>query len=132
MYKQAHTHHTHTYLYTHTRAHTHTHTHTHTYTHTPTHTQYNRAKTDMHEDMHRHTRSPRQWHAETHSFNTAPHVQHRTYKLLVLADTSETTKSPLKDLGQVLHLQLPVALRRLSSDTVSIALVGCASERPLL
>src|SRR6218665_2863437 len=121
----SHTHtHTHTHIHTHiyTHIHIHIHTHTHIYTYTPIHTQYNRAKTDIHEDMHRHTRSPRQWHAETHSFNTAPHVQHRTYKLLVLADTSVTTKSPLKDLGQVLHLQLPVAPRRLSSDTVSIAL----------
>ena len=31
-------------------------------------------------------------------------------------------------LGQVLHLQLPVALRRVNSDTVSIAVVGIASE----
>ena len=32
------------------------------------------------------------------------------------------------DLGQVLHLQLPVALRRVNSDTVSIAVVVSASE----
>jgi|SRR6218665_1838627 len=31
-------------------------------------------------------------------------------------------------LGQVLHLQLPVALRRINSDTVSIAVVGSSSE----
>src|SRR6218665_2758291 len=31
-------------------------------------------------------------------------------------------------LGQVLHLQLPVAIRRVISDTVSIAVVGSASE----
>ncbi len=33
------------------------------------------------------------------------------------------------DLGQVLHLQLPVALRRENTDTMSIAVVGSASER---
>jgi len=33
-----------------------------------------------------------------------------------------------RDLGQVLHLQLPVALRRINSDTVLIAVVGSASE----
>src|SRR6218665_2226697 len=31
---------------------------------------------------------------------------------------------PRRDLGQVLHLHLPVALRRVNSDTVSIAVVG--------
>ena len=36
------------------------------------------------------------------------------------------------DLGQVLRLLLPVALRRVNSDTVSIAVVGSASERLLL
>ena len=36
--------------------------------------------------------------------------------------------SPGRDLGQVLHLQLPVALRRVNSGTVSIAVVGSASE----
>jgi len=35
----------------------------------------------------------------------------------------------LRDLGQVLPLQLPVALQRVNSDTVSIAVVGSASER---
>src|SRR6218665_4165947 len=34
-----------------------------------------------------------------------------------------------RDLGQVLYLQLPVALRRVNSDTVSIAVVGSASVR---
>ena len=34
-----------------------------------------------------------------------------------------------RDLGQVLNLQLPVALRRVNTDTVSIAVVGSASER---
>ena len=29
-----------------------------------------------------------------------------------------------RDLGQVIHLQLPVALRRVNSDTLSIAVVG--------
>ena len=33
-----------------------------------------------------------------------------------------------RDLGQVLHLQLPVALRRVNSDTMSIAVFGSASE----
>ena len=33
-----------------------------------------------------------------------------------------------RDLGQVLHLQLPVAIRRVNSDTMSIAVVGSASE----
>jgi len=33
---------------------------------------------------------------------------------------------------QVLHLQLPVALRRVNSDTVSVAVVGSASERLML
>src|SRR6218665_2338142 len=33
-----------------------------------------------------------------------------------------------RDLGQVLHLQLPVVLRRVNSDTGSIAVVGSASE----
>ena len=32
------------------------------------------------------------------------------------------------DLGQVFHLQLPVALRRVNSDTVAIAVVENASE----
>ena len=36
---------------------------------------------------------------------------------------------PCRDLGQVLYLKLPVALRRVSSNTVSIAVVGSASER---
>src|SRR6218665_1686136 len=34
-----------------------------------------------------------------------------------------------RDLWQVLHLQLPVALRRVNSNTVSISVVGSASER---
>ena len=34
--------------------------------------------------------------------------------------------------GQVLHLQLPVALRRVNSDTVPVAVVGSASERLVL
>src|SRR6218665_873876 len=33
-----------------------------------------------------------------------------------------------RDLGQVLRLQLPVAIRRANSDTVSIAVVGNGSE----
>src|SRR6218665_3875433 len=33
-----------------------------------------------------------------------------------------------KDLGQVFHLQLPATLRRGNSHTVSIAVVGSASE----
>ena len=32
----------------------------------------------------------------------------------------------------VLHLQLPIALRRVNSDTVSIAVVGKTSERLML
>ena len=32
------------------------------------------------------------------------------------------------DLGQVFHLQLPVVLRRVNSDTVSIAVVWSASK----
>src|SRR6218665_903870 len=36
------------------------------------------------------------------------------------------------DLGQVLHLQLPVALRRVNFDTGSIVVVGRASERLML
>src|SRR6218665_1902623 len=36
---------------------------------------------------------------------------------------------PCRDLGQVLYLQLPVAFRRVYSDTVSIAVFGSASER---
>ena len=32
------------------------------------------------------------------------------------------------DLGLVFHLQLPVALRRVNSDAVSIAVVGSSSE----
>ena len=39
---------------------------------------------------------------------------------------------PRRDLEQVLHLQLPVALRRVNSDTVSIAVIGSASERLML
>ena len=35
-------------------------------------------------------------------------------------------------LGQALHLQLPVALRHVNSDTVSTAVVGSASERLML
>ena len=35
----------------------------------------------------------------------------------------------LRVLGQVLHLQLPVTLWRVNSDTVSIAVVGSASEK---
>jgi len=34
---------------------------------------------------------------------------------------------PRRGLGQALHLQLPTALRRVNSDTVSIAVVGRAS-----
>src|SRR6218665_1954505 len=34
-----------------------------------------------------------------------------------------------RDLGQVLHLELPLSLLRVNSDTVSIAVVGNASER---
>jgi len=37
-----------------------------------------------------------------------------------------------RDLGQVLHLELPVALRRVNSDTVSNDVVGIASERLML
>ena len=36
------------------------------------------------------------------------------------------------DLGQVLHLQLHVALRRVSSDTVSVVVIGSASEGLML
>ena len=39
---------------------------------------------------------------------------------------------PCRCLGQVLHLQLPVALRQVNSDTVSIAVVGSVSERLML
>ena len=35
---------------------------------------------------------------------------------------------PGRDLVQALHLQLPVALGRVNFDTVSIAVVGSASE----
>ena|SRR6218665_101502 len=37
-------------------------------------------------------------------------------------------KPPRRDLGQVLHLQLPVALRRVNSDTVSLAVIGSTCE----
>src|SRR6218665_1960357 len=37
-----------------------------------------------------------------------------------------------RDLGQVLHSQLPVAVRRVNSDTESIAVVVSASERLML
>src|SRR6218665_82296 len=40
--------------------------------------------------------------------------------------------SPCRDFGQVPHLQLPVALRRVNSDKVSIAVVGSASERLMM
>ena len=40
--------------------------------------------------------------------------------------------APLRDLGQALHLQLPVALRQVNSDTVSIAMIWSASERLML
>ena len=36
------------------------------------------------------------------------------------------------DLGQVLHLQLPIAFQHVNSDTVSIAVVGSTSERLML
>ena len=39
---------------------------------------------------------------------------------------------PRRDLEQVLHLQLPVALRSVNSDTVSIAVIGSASEMLML
>ena len=42
---------------------------------------------------------------------------------------SNPIEPPCRDLGQVLHLQLPVALRRVNPDTVSIAVVRRASER---
>ena len=38
----------------------------------------------------------------------------------------------LRGFGKVIHLQLPVALRRVNSDTVSIVVVGSASERLVL
>ena len=34
-----------------------------------------------------------------------------------------------RDLGQVLHLQLPVALRRVNSDTVSVLGMGSGGRR---
>jgi len=37
---------------------------------------------------------------------------------------SRSSRQVGRDLGQVLHLQLPVSLRRVNSDTVSIAVVG--------
>src|SRR6218665_2694067 len=40
--------------------------------------------------------------------------------------------SSSRDIGQVLHLQLPVSLRRVNSDTVSFAVVGNAFERLML
>ena len=43
-----------------------------------------------------------------------------------------SNSSPRTDLGQVLYLQLPVALRRVNSDTVSIAVIGSASEGLML
>ena len=45
---------------------------------------------------------------------------------------SNPTLATCKDLGQVLHLQLPVVLRRVKFDKVSIAVVGSASERLML
>ena len=48
-----------------------------------------------------------------------------------LATTPGTLKNyvpPLGFEGQVLYLQLPVALQRVNSDAVSIAVVGSASE----
>ena len=37
-----------------------------------------------------------------------------------------------RHLGKVLHLQLPAAIRRVNSDTASIAVVGSISERLML
>ena len=42
---------------------------------------------------------------------------------------SRSSRHARRDLGQVLHLQFLAALRRVNSDTLSIAVVGSASER---
>ena len=57
-------------------------------------------------------------------------VESMTFDLRVAG--SNPALAARRDLGQVFHLQLPVALRRISSDTVSIAVVGSASERLML
>ena len=49
-----------------------------------------------------------------------------------VAGSNPALAATYRDLGQVLHLQLPVALRRVKSDTVSSAVVGSASERLML
>ena len=46
-----------------------------------------------------------------------------------VAGSNPALAATYRDLGQVLHLQLPAALRRVNSDTVSIAVVGNVSER---
>ena len=45
---------------------------------------------------------------------------------------SNSALAAMLEPGQVLHLQLPVPLRRVNSDTVSITVVGSASERLML
>ena len=45
---------------------------------------------------------------------------------------SNPAKPPRRDLGKVLHLQLPIALRHVNSNTVPIAGVGSTSERLML
>ena len=49
-----------------------------------------------------------------------------------VACSNPALAATLGPIGQVLHLQLPVALRRVNSDTVSIAVVGSAPERCML
>ena len=46
-----------------------------------------------------------------------------------IAGSNPVLAATYADLGHVLHLQLPVSLRRVNSDTVSIVVVGSASER---
>jgi len=49
-----------------------------------------------------------------------------------VADSNPALDATYRDLGQILHLQLPVGLRRVNSYTVSTAVVGSASERLVL
>src|SRR6218665_3621471 len=107
----------------HTPTHTYTHTHPQTHTHTVTHT---RARADTH------------CHTSTYS-NIYIHKHKRAHTLVGRGGTLESRSlmvvgsnpalSTTQDLGEFFKLQLPVALRRVNSDTVSIAVVGRASER---
>jgi len=46
--------------------------------------------------------------------------------------SNPTLATMYRDLGQVLHLHLPVAPRHVNFDTVSIVVVGSASPRLML